>query len=69
MLFGSGDGLHERFPVGAEGFGGIQGEGGVGGFQGIGVSGLGDVEAGQLDVGFVGGAGVCGGAFEEEFDG
>jgi len=45
------------------------GEGGVGGFQGIGVSGLGDVEASRLDVGFVGGAGVCGGALEEEFGG
>jgi len=61
--------LLEGCAVGSEIFGRIERNGGVDGFQGVGVAGLGDVEAGQLDVGFVGGAGVCGGALEEEFGG
>jgi hypothetical protein len=51
--------LGQGFAVIDELFRGVEGEGGIGGFQGVGVAGLGDEEADEFDVGFVGACRVC----------
>ena len=64
-----GGGFGQGLAVADKWFRGVEGEGGVDGFQGIGVAGLGDAEADEFDVGFVGAGGIGGSAFQEKFGG